>query len=82
MEALALLGLVVARLVSALLQFVRPVGEGARLRIVARPVQLPELADFCLEFHLEALLGDCFLLLQLGLLPDFSVFLRNRRLCG
>ena len=59
-EPLALLGLVVARLVMPLLQLRGAVRERALIRILTRPIQLPELANLRLELHLETLLRRFF----------------------
>ena len=57
-ESLALLRLVVARNVRALLQLVLAMRKRARVRVLARSIQLPKLADFSFELHFEALLAS------------------------
>lgn len=52
-EALALLGLVIAWLIFASQQFFAAVSKRARLTILTETVQLPELADFGLKLHAE-----------------------------
>ena len=62
--ALALLGLVVARLVSPLLELVGTMCKGAGFGVLACAIQLPEFTDFRLKLHFEALLRLCRVLLS------------------
>ena len=73
--SLALLCLVIARLISTLLQFVCTMSKWAGVWEFADAIKLPKLADFCLEFHLEALLTcTSNYILTIGLLR-LSIFL-------